>query len=70
MHDETQRQALEVAVLKTQKLQALEAKLEQQIAKIATSSGSNIPGRIPATIDTSIGGGGSITSTVTKEEMM
>ena len=28
----TQRQALEVAVLQTQKIQALEAKLEQQLA--------------------------------------
>ena len=66
----TQQQALEVTVLQTQKLQALEAKLKQQIANIATSSGSSIPGRIPATIDTNSSGGGSTTSTVTKEEMI
>ena len=70
----TQRQALEIVVLQTQQIQALEAKLEQQLANIATNSGNSIPGRIPATIDTnnsgSTGGGGSTTSTVTKEEMM
>ena len=64
-----QRQAMEIAVLQTQKIQALEAKLEQQLANIATNSGSSIPRRIPATIDTSTSGG-SITNTVTKEEMM
>ena len=54
----TQRQALEIAVLQTQKIQALEAKLEQQLANIATNSGNSIPGRIPATIDTSNSGSG------------
>ena len=70
--DETnQREALEIAILQTQKIQALEAKIEQQLANIATNS---VPGRIPASIDTSSSasgaGGGSTTSTVTKEEMM
>ena len=58
-HEETQQQALEVAVLQSQKLQALRAKIEQQIANIATSSGSSIPRRILATIDTNSSGGGS-----------
>ena len=53
----------------TQKLQALEEKLEQQLANIATNSGSSTPRQIPVTIDTSTSGG-STTSTVTKEEMM
>ena len=68
----TQQQALEIAVLQTQKIEALEAKLEQQLANIATNNGNSIPRRIPATIDTSNSrsGGGSTTSTVTKEEMM
>ena len=68
--ERTQRQALEVPVLRTQKIRALKAKLKQQLANIATSSGSSTPGRIPATIDTSTSGGGSTTVTVTKEEMM
>ena len=42
-HEETQRQDLEVTVLQTRKVQALEAKLKQQITNIATSSGSSIP---------------------------
>ena len=65
-----QRQALEIVVLQTKKIQELEAKIKQQLANIATNS---VPGRIPASIDTSSsssGGGGSTTSTVTKEEMM
>ena len=70
--DETnQREALEIAVLQTQKIQALEAKIEQQLANIVTNN--SVPGRIPASIDTSSsgsGGGGSTTSTVTKEGMM
>ena len=69
--DETnQQQALEIAVLQTQKIQALEARLEQQLANIATNN--SVPGRIPASINTSgsKSGGGSTTSTVTKEEMM
>ena len=68
--EETQRQHMKVAVLQTQKIQELETKLKQQPANIATSSGGSIPGRIPATIDTSTSGGRSTTSTVTKEEMM
>ena len=63
---------MEVAVLQTKKIAELEAKLEQQLANSATSK--SIPGRIPATIDTSNSGsttgGGSMNSTVTKEEMM
>ena len=70
----TQRKALEIAVLQIQKNRALEAKLEQQLANIATNSSNSILGRIPTTIDTSTSGGGgggrSTTSTVTKEEMM
>ena len=68
----TKRQATKIAVLQTQKIQALEAKLNDQLATIATSSGNSIPGQIPATIDTSTsgGGGGSTTSTVIKEVMM
>ena len=74
-NETNQREALEIAVLQTQKIQALEAKLEQQLANIATNNNNNsIPGRIPASIDTDTsgngGGGGSVTSTVTKEEMM
>ena len=65
----TQQQAMEIVVLQTQKLQVLEDKLKQQLANIATNSGSSIPRQISATIDTSISGG-STTSTVTKEEMM
>ena len=74
MEDDTnQRAALEIAVLQTKKIQDLEEKLNQQMANIATNN--NIPGRIPASIDTSDssksnGGGGSTTSTVTKDEMM
>ena len=47
-----------------------QAKIEQQLANIATNS---VPGRIPGSIDTSSsasGAGGSTTSTVTKEGMM
>ena len=71
-HEATQQQALEVVVLQlqTQQLQALEEILEQQLVNIATSSGSSIPGRIPATIYTNSSGSGSTASTVTKEEMM
>ena len=72
--EETQQQTMEVAVLQTRKIAELEAKIEQQLANIATSSGSSIPGRIPATIDTSnsgsTAGGGSTNSTVTKEEII
>ena len=60
---------MEIVVLQTQKIQALEEKLEQGLANIATNSGSSIPGRILATIDTSTSGG-STTSAVTKEEIM
>ena len=69
--DETiQLQAIKVAVLQSQKIQELEAKIEEQLANIVTNN--SIPGRIPASIDTSNSGsgGGSTTSTVTKEEMM
>ena len=65
----TQRQAMEIAVLQTQKIQALKAKLEQQLANITTNSDNSIPGRISAMIDTSTSSG-STTSTITKEEMM
>ena len=62
-------EALEIAALQTQKIQVLEARLEQQLANIATNNSG--PGRIPASIDTSSsgsgGGGGSTTSTVTKK---
>ena len=72
--EETQRQTMEVAVLQTKKIAELEAKIEHQLANIATSSGSSIPGRFPATIDTSnsgsTAGGGSMNSNVTKEEIM
>ena len=71
--DETiQRQAIEVAVLQSQKNQELEAKIEEQLANIVTNNGNSIPRRIPASIDTSNSGsgGGSTTSTITKEEMM
>ena len=64
-----QRQTLDIAVLQTQKIQALEEKLEHQLANIATNSGRSIPGQIPAIIGTSTSGG-NITSTVTKEQMM
>ena len=48
--DETnQRQALEIAVLQTQKIQALEARLEQQLANIATNN--SIPQRIPPSFE-------------------
>ena len=40
------RQAIEIAVLQTQKIQALEAKLNEQLANIATNSGNSIPGWI------------------------
>ena len=63
--EESQRQHMEVVVLRTQKIQELETKLEQQLANIATSSGG-----IPATINTSTSGSGSTARTVTKEEMM
>ena len=74
MEDETnQRAAQEILVLQTKKIQDLEEKLNLQIANSVTNN--NIPGRIPALIDTSDssksnGGGGSTTSTVTKDEMM
>ena len=68
----TKRKAIEIAVLQTQKIQALEAKINEQLANIATNSGNSIPGWISATIDTSTSKGevGSTTSTVTKEEMI
>ena len=53
-----------------QKLQALEAKLEQQLANITTSSGSSIPWQIPATIDINTCSGSSTPSTIMKEKMM
>ena len=72
--EETQRQTMEVAVLQTKKIAELEAKLEQQLANIATSSDSSIRGRIPATIDTSNNGSTTgdrtTNSNVTKEEIM
>ena len=52
----TKRQAIEIVVLQTQKIQALEAKLNEQLANIATNSGNSISRRIPATIDTSTSG--------------
>ena len=58
-----QQDALEIAVLQTQKIQALEARLEQQLANIATNN--SVPGRIPASIDTSgSGSGGSSTNSI------
>ena len=66
----TQQQALEIAVFQIRKIQALKEKFGQQLANIATNSGSSIPGWIQATIDTSTSGDNSTTSTVTKEEMM
>ena len=54
----TKQQAIEIAVLQTQKMQALEAKLNEQLANIATNSGNSIPGRITATIDTNTSGCG------------
>ena len=73
MEDETnQRAAQEILVLQTKKIQ----ELEKQLKEVANSmTNNNIPGRIPALIDTSDssksnGGGGSTTSTVTKDEMM
>ena len=70
MEEETNQKAqLEITILQTQKIQELEEKLNQQLANSATSS---IPGRIPASIDTSDSSksNGSMASTVTKEEMM
>ena len=71
--DDAQRQAAEVLVLQTQKIQELEARIEQQ--QLANSATNMVPGRIPTSISTgssngSIAGGSSATSTVTKEEMM
>ena len=72
--EETQRQTMEMAVLQTKKIAELKAKIEHHLANIATSSGNSIPGRIPATIDTSNSGsttgGRSTNSNVTKEEIM
>ena len=71
--DETiQRQGIEVTVLQSQKIQELEAKIEEQLANIVTTNGISISGRIPASMDTSNSGsgGGSTSSTVTKGEMM
>ena len=64
--EETWKKHLEVAVLQTEKIQAMEEKLEQELGNIATNSDGSIPGRIPATINTSTNGGRSTTSTVTK----
>ena len=47
----------------------MEEKLEHQLENIATKSSDSIPRQIPATIDITRGGG-STTSTVTKEEMI
>ena len=71
--EDAQRQASEVLVLQTQKIQELEARIEQQ--QLANSATNMVPGRIPTSISTgssngSIAGGSSATSTVTKEEMM
>ena len=67
--DSNQRQALEISILQTQKIQELEEKIQQHVANSATNS---VPGRIPASIDTNSSGsdGGSTTSTVTKDKMM
>ena len=71
MEDETNQQAAqEILVLQTKKIQ----ELEEQLKEVANSV-TNIPGRIPASIDTSDssksnGDGDSTTSTVTKDEMM
>ena len=52
MEDDTDRQAqIEMAVLQTKKIQELEERLNQQMANSATNT--NIPGRIPASIDSS-----------------
>ena len=67
----TKRQTLEIAVLQTQTIAALEANLNKQLANIATNNGNIIPGRISTTINTSTSGSStSGGSTVTKEEMM
>ncbi|OEU17011.1 hypothetical protein FRACYDRAFT_239612 [Fragilariopsis cylindrus CCMP1102] len=70
--ENAQRQASEVLVLQTQKIQELEARIEQQ--QLANSATNQVPGRIPASISTGSSngsaGGSSATSTVTKEEMM
>ena len=47
--ESNQQQALEIAILQTQKIQELEEKIQQQLANSATNS---VPGRIPASIDT------------------
>ena len=67
--DSNHRQALEISILQTAKIQELEERIQQHVANSATNS---VPGRIPATIDTnsSGSGGGSMASTVTKDEMM
>ena len=61
---------MKVAILQTHNIQELETKLQQQIANMVTDSGGSIPGRVLAIIDTNTSGGGSMTSTVTKEELM
>ena len=69
--ENAQRQASEVLVLQTQKIQELEARIEQQ--QLANSATNTVPGRIPASISTGSSNGssaGSTTSNVTKEEMM
>ena len=68
--EEMQQHHMEMVVLQTQKIQELEIKFVQQLANIATSSGGSIPVQIPVTIDTSTSGSRSITSTVTKEQVI
>ena len=60
--EENQQKHIKVAVLQMQKIQALEKKLEQQLANSSTRVRDSIQGWIPASIDTS----GSL---VTREEI-
>ena len=48
--EDAQRQAMEVLVLQTQKIQELEARIEQQ--QLANSATNMVPGRIPTSIST------------------
>ena len=68
--DTDRRTQQELAILQTQKIQ----ELQEQLKEVANSvTKNNFTGRIPALIDTSDSsksGGGSTTSTVTKDEMM
>ena len=61
--EENQQKHLEVTVLQTGKFQAMEEKLEQELANITTRDGGSIPKQIPATVNTGTSSrGGSNTS--------